>query len=301
MDRLDRQSRIIEYLKIKPTHHGQIETCLLAIPDGISLEFPSERLEEIRTSLTEQGTNLIPLMVRRSDAYGDDFEYEVIYGEEWCVVARELDIDRLWVWMFDLDDQQAQVARAEMARLAGGEVVIVPGPGPIQPTPDPLIDPSIARRMEDQLQKIQELSKQVERVETALKAEPQKPKPTEVVVPQLENFEGRFKHLESVIQGLGDRGPNSPNVTRVDAQPLADVLNRALDAIAAGQIRVQITLDSPKTPRPDPDPDPDPIDSMTRDQLKAELDRLDIKYTSREKLPSLQKKLKQARREGRYP
>lgn len=301
MDRLDRQNRIIEYLKIKPTHHGQLETCLLAIPDGISLELPPERLEEIRTSLTEQGTNLIPLMVRRSDAYGDDFEYEVIYGEEWCAVARELDIDRLWVWMFDLDDEQARVARAEMARLAGGKVMIspVPGPGPVQPPPSPSMDPSIARRMEEQIQQIQQLSKQFERIETALKTGQKPPEPTELVVPQLGNFEERFNHLESMVQGLSDRGSNPPNVTRIDGQPLADVLNRALDAIAAGKIRVQITLDSPKTPQQDPNPDP--VDSMTKDQLKAELDRLGIQYSPRAMPTTLRKKLKAAREEGRFP
>ncbi|MCG9884107.1 MAG: HeH/LEM domain-containing protein [Cyanobacteria bacterium] len=284
MDRLDRQSRIIEYLKIKPTHHGQLETCLLAIPDGISLKFPPERLEEIRTSLTEQGTNLIPLMVRRSDAYGDDFEYEVIYGEEWCVVAQELGIDRLWVWMFDLDDEQAQVARAEMARLAGAEVVIVPGPGPIQPTPDPLIDPSIARHMEDQLQKIQELSKQVERVETALKTEPKKTDPTEVVVPQLEKFEERFSHLESAIQELGDREAPQPTVTKVDSQPLAEVLNRALDAIAAGQIRVNLSIESGKVITPPPLPIKEP---STVAELRAELQARGIAFSKSAKKPEL--------------
>lgn len=278
-------------------NHGQIETCLLAIPEESNLNFEPERLEEIRISLTEQGTNLIPLMVRRSDAYGDNFEYEVIYGEEWCVVAQELDIDRLWVWMFDLDDEQAQVARAEMVRLAGGKVVIPPvDGGKVSPPPSPLADPSIARRMEE---KIQQLSKQFERVETVLKAEQKSLGSTEIVVPQLEKFEERFGHLESAIQGLRDREPLQPTVTKVDSQPLAEVLNRALDAIAAGKIRVQITLDSPKSPGPDPDPDP--IDKMSRDEVKKELDARAISYTAREKVSSLREKLKQARREGRYP
>ncbi|GAB4349681.1 MAG: hypothetical protein Fur0042_17170 [Cyanophyceae cyanobacterium] len=292
MDRLDRQSRIIEYLKIKPTHHGQLETCLLAIPDGTSLEFPPERLEEIRTSLTEQGTNLIPLMVRRSDAYGDEFEYEVIYGEEWCIVAQELGIDRLWVWMFDLDDQQAQVAREEMARLAGGEVVIVPnGGGAISPPPEPSLDSSITKRIDEQLQRIQQLSERFGQVEAALKTTPQRPELREIVTPQLDNLEGRFHQLEEMIRGLGDRGPNPQNVTRIDGQPLADVLNRALDAIAAGKIRVQITLSSPPATTK-------PIDKMTKAEVTEALKEEGVEFNPKDRVTVLREQLKAIRHEA---
>lgn len=279
MDRLDRQSRIIEYLKIKPIHHGQLETCLLAIPEGADQGLASERLAEIRASLTDQGTNLISLMVRRSNAYGEDFEYEVIYGEEWCLVARELGIERLWVWMFDLDDQQAQVARAEMARLAGGDVII----SPESPKPSPSLDadPSIHQPINQQ---IQQLAKRFEQLETSIQNLQRGPEPTVTAGPQLGELEGRFNQLEQMIQGLGDRGANPPAITKVDSQPLAEVLNRALDAIAAGQIRVNLSIESGKVTMPPPPP---PKEPSTVPELRAALQARGIPLPKGAKKPEL--------------
>lgn len=119
MDQSERRNRIVEYLRIKPISHGQVYTFQIALPSSELKEVPSQRREEIGRSLTEQGTNLIPLIVRRTEAYSEEEEYEVVYGTDWCLVAKELDIERLWVWVFDMTDEQAAVAKAEMEQLLG--------------------------------------------------------------------------------------------------------------------------------------------------------------------------------------
>ena len=242
MDRADRQNRIIEYLRIKPTHHGQIETCLLAIPNEERLEIDENRRAEISASLIEQGANLVPLIVRRSDAYGDEVEYEVIYGEEWCVIARELGVDRLWVWMFELDDEQARVARTEMTRLAGADAGAAPTPEPTIARPDP----AMAREL------------------TTLTG-------------MVENLSGQVQGLKDAMGTIADRAGNPPATTPNPAptpatgQSLADTLNRALDAIVSGEIRVNLSIESGKVgpPKLDP-PDPD-IESMTKSALQEEI------------------------------
>ncbi|MEH2263710.1 Rho termination factor N-terminal domain-containing protein [Nostoc sp.] len=119
MNSAERRDRIVEYLRIKPISHGQIHTFQIAVPESEVLEIPSEKREYLRNSLTQQGTNLIPLIVRRTEAYSEEEEYEVVYGADWCLVAKELDIEKLWVWVFDMNDEQAATAKEEMQQLLG--------------------------------------------------------------------------------------------------------------------------------------------------------------------------------------
>jgi len=127
MNQSDRQDRIVEYLRIKPISHGQVYTFQIAVPDSQMVQISAERREDLRRSLIEQGSNLIPLIVRRTEAYSEDEDYEVVSGTDWCLVAKELGIEKLWVWVFDLTDEQATAAQAEMERLLG---LSVPGSTP---------------------------------------------------------------------------------------------------------------------------------------------------------------------------
>jgi hypothetical protein len=118
MEKSEWRKMIAQHLTIKPLHHGQVYTEEIAIPEGKNkLIFP-ERKEDLTRSLKEYKSNLIPLILRRSDQYGDDYEYEVIYGEDWCIVAQELEIEKLWAWVFDLNEDQAEAIKAEMQQLA---------------------------------------------------------------------------------------------------------------------------------------------------------------------------------------
>ena len=126
MDYAERQKRIVEYLRIKSTSHGQIYTFQIAVPNPESVEIAPERFEAISHSLKQQGTNFISLIVRRTEAYSEEEEYEVVYGADWCLVAKEIGVEKLWVWVFDMTDEETQIARQEMELLAGKSEATVP-------------------------------------------------------------------------------------------------------------------------------------------------------------------------------
>lgn len=118
MDYVERQKKIVEYLRIKSTSHGQIYTFQMAAPSSTPTNIDPERFEAIKHSLTQQGANLISLIVRRTEAYSEEEEYEVVYGVDWYLVAKEIGIEKLWVWVFNMTDEEAQIARQEMALLS---------------------------------------------------------------------------------------------------------------------------------------------------------------------------------------
>jgi ParB-like chromosome segregation protein Spo0J len=118
MDRSQDQNRIVEYLRIKPISHSQIYTSQIAIPDSLRKEIPRHRREALRRSLIEQGSNLIPLIVRRTEAYSNEEEYEVVCGADWYTIATELGIEQMWAWVFEMTDEEVAAAQAEMELLA---------------------------------------------------------------------------------------------------------------------------------------------------------------------------------------
>ncbi|MBD0395500.1 MAG: Rho termination factor (modular protein), partial [Microcoleus sp. C1-bin4] len=118
MDRSSDQNRIVEYLRIKPISHSQIYTSQIAVPEPQRGEIPRDRREAIRRSLIEQGSNLIPLIVRPTEAYSNEEEYEVVCGSDWCILAKELGIEQMWAWVFEMTDDEVAVAQAEMEHLA---------------------------------------------------------------------------------------------------------------------------------------------------------------------------------------
>jgi hypothetical protein len=121
MSQSERRDRIVEYLRIKPSSFGQIHTSQIAISRSETVDILPERREALKRSLTEQGTNLIPLIVRRIEDENEEEDYEVVYGADWCLVAKELDIEKLWAWVFDFTDEQANIAKAEMEQLGNLE------------------------------------------------------------------------------------------------------------------------------------------------------------------------------------
>jgi hypothetical protein len=118
MDRSSDRNRIIEYLQIKPISHSQIYTSQIAVPETQGGEILRDRREALRRSLIEQGSNLIPLIVRRTEAYSNEEEYEVVCGADWCIVAKELGIEQMWAWVFEMTDEEVAVTQAEMEQLA---------------------------------------------------------------------------------------------------------------------------------------------------------------------------------------
>ncbi|ACC82103.1 hypothetical protein [Nostoc punctiforme] len=119
MDSSQRRARIRANLGIEPISHGQVYTFQIAISASEQQNISLERHQLIEETLTQHKSNLIPLIVRRTQAYSEEEEYEVVYGTDWCIVAKELDIEKLWVWVFDMNDEQAAAAKDEMQQLLG--------------------------------------------------------------------------------------------------------------------------------------------------------------------------------------
>lgn len=121
MEQSERRARIRANLGIEPIHHGQVHTFQIAVPESEKKDTPPERRQILEDSFTEHKTNLIPLIVRRTEDYSEEEEYEVVYGADWCLVAQELDIEKLWVWVFNMTDEQAAAAKVEMEYLVGSQ------------------------------------------------------------------------------------------------------------------------------------------------------------------------------------
>lgn len=119
MTQPERRNLIRSHLGIEPISHGQVYTFQIAVPESEKKDIFPERHQILEDSLTEHKTNLVPLIVRRTQDYSDEEEYEVIYGADWCLVAKELDIEKLWVWVYDMTDEQSAAAKAEMEQLTG--------------------------------------------------------------------------------------------------------------------------------------------------------------------------------------
>ncbi|MFM9267037.1 ParB N-terminal domain-containing protein [Tychonema sp. BBK16] len=151
MDRSQDQNRIVEYLRIKPISHSQIYTSQIARPDSLRKEIIRDRREALRRSLIEQGSNLIPLIVRRTEAYSNEEEYEVVCGADWYTVAKELGIEQMWAWVFEMTDEEVAAAQAEMELLA---------PQPTQKTPQ--IETLFQQFELSFQQKVESLTKQIE-------------------------------------------------------------------------------------------------------------------------------------------
>lgn len=113
-----RRELINKSLRIKPINHGQVYTFQIALPDSRKQALALERRQAIEQSLLAHQSNLISLIIRRTTAYDDDdIEYELLHGADWLQVAQELDIEKVWAWVFDLTDEQAIAAIAEMESL----------------------------------------------------------------------------------------------------------------------------------------------------------------------------------------
>ncbi|QLE58550.1 hypothetical protein [Nostoc sp. TCL26-01] len=121
MDSSERRSRIRANLGIEPISHGQVYTFQIAIPDSEQQNISLESRQIIEDSLNQHKSNLIPLIVRRTEAYTEEEEYELVYGADWCLIAKELDIEKLWVWVFDMTNEQAAAAKEEMQQLLSSD------------------------------------------------------------------------------------------------------------------------------------------------------------------------------------
>ncbi|MFQ3583779.1 MAG: helix-hairpin-helix domain-containing protein [Cyanobacteriota bacterium] len=111
------RKRIIEYLRIKPINHGQVHVLQIAIPEVLTKSLDPVKVEMATASLKRFGSNLHPVLLRRTALYGEDREYEVVFGEEWCEAASRLGWERIWAWIFDIPDDQIDDIRRFMEEV----------------------------------------------------------------------------------------------------------------------------------------------------------------------------------------
>ena len=117
-----RRELISKNLGIKPINHGQVHAFQIALPDSRKQPVSLEKRQAIEQSLLAHQSNLISLIIRRTDAYTDeDIEYELVYGADWLQIAQDLEIEKVWAWVFDMTDEQAIAAIAEMESLTDAQ------------------------------------------------------------------------------------------------------------------------------------------------------------------------------------
>jgi hypothetical protein len=113
-----RREIISKNLGIKPINHGQVYAFQIALPDSRKQAVTLEQRQAIERSLLAHQSNLVSLIIRRTDAYNDDdIEYELVYGAEWLQAAQKLDIEKVWAWVFDMTDEQVIGTISEMESL----------------------------------------------------------------------------------------------------------------------------------------------------------------------------------------
>ena len=116
-----------EELPAQPVNLELISTSQISVPEAQVTDISSQRHEALVKTLTEQGSNLIPLIVRLLDNNDSEQQYEVVRGADWCQVAKETDMKELWAWIYEMTDEQAEMARTEMEQLIQS---------PVQQTPE---------------------------------------------------------------------------------------------------------------------------------------------------------------------
>jgi hypothetical protein len=124
-----RRELISKNLGIKPIDHGHVYTFQITIPDSRKQSLSLEQRQAIEQSLLAHQNNLISLIIRRTNAYADeDIEYELVYGADWLQIAQELNIEKVWAWVFDLTDEQTIAAITEMESLSNSSRDTQPAP-----------------------------------------------------------------------------------------------------------------------------------------------------------------------------
>jgi hypothetical protein len=215
----ERRRLIRESLKIQPLSHGQVYTYTVGVRS--QPEISPDRYEELRWSLENHSSNLIPIVVRRTDSLGDEKEYEAIYGADWVRVAEDIGIEMLWAWVFDLSDEDVKATQAELAMLleSASGTTISPPPNaaepeefPAQPssTPQPVVSGSdlmletLARSLSSTLDQTldQKLEQALARLSYLAGARENDGGAIASLEHKLDHLERRLNHLTDAISNL---------------------------------------------------------------------------------------------------
>ena len=106
-----------EELPTQPVSLELIPISKITVPESQEGDISPERHEALFKILADKGSNLIPLLVRLKESYDSEQQYEIVRGADWCQVAKEIEIKELWAWIYEITDEQVEIARAEMKQL----------------------------------------------------------------------------------------------------------------------------------------------------------------------------------------
>ncbi|MBE9182815.1 ParB N-terminal domain-containing protein [Oculatella sp. LEGE 06141] len=221
MDYIKRQQHIAQRLIPKSIDNGQLDTFLIAVPLSESNVDPA-RLALLKESIKSQGSNLLTLVVRRTDAYEEE-EYEVVYGADWLIAAKELDIEKVWVWVFDLDDEQAAVTKAALGQLIGS-------------TSSPTIPDSVDVATETALhhlldQKLESINVNLNKLASATGNTTSAGGAKGLVTDRLEAIDSRLDSLAAIVERLAgsieELKPKKIDLTQASLDDIDDALMEA--------------------------------------------------------------------------
>jgi hypothetical protein len=294
-DYQERRQRIRENLKIQSITHGQVHTCLIGMAEPPQIS--DDRREELGWSLQNHQSNLIPIVVRRTDRFGDDIEYEVIHGAEWVVVAEALGIEMLWAWVFDLNDAEVAATREELAILLEAPLSDRPSVDrPLEPT-NPVASLNVSR---DELVQLfdERLDRYLTRQGTVSPAAP---------APESMNHSDHHSELVHQVQALtqkvedlSDRisRPVEPASGSIESvQKVLESLERSVSEICKSIVpgsTITITIKPPIAERVAQEEPTNPYKSMNRDELYALAKQNKIKGISKLGKPALIERLMDA-------
>jgi hypothetical protein len=282
MDSSERRTRIRANLGIEAISHGQVYTFQIAIPKSENLEIPSERRENLERSLNQQRSNLIPLIVRRTEAYSEEEEYEVVDGADWCLVAKELDIEKLWVWVFDMTDEQAAAAKQEMQQLLGysnSSPVVVQPPSEETESNKPIIQKldKLSQQVEIINKKVETLTSKIEQVAAFVKKLEANQSTQINNHDKLESLTSKVEQLTEAVKRIESSESKQTAVDEKLVQQISEVVKGIVEDFLKKQqeiepvINKKTTTDKTKTTG---------YKAKTKDQLKDIAKERGIKITS---------------------
>ncbi len=119
-----RKEWIQKNLEPEKIRHGRLYVNKIKF-EHLKDKVDSRKVERIKESLSFHGHNVLSVAVKPITAKDNgEKEYEIIYGEEWCFAARELNLSQLWVWVYEIDSVQSENVRTDIELLVSGEVPV---------------------------------------------------------------------------------------------------------------------------------------------------------------------------------
>lgn len=237
------RERIIQYLRVKTINHGQLDISQIYVPEKYQVT-PSQEYVEV---INQFKANLHPIVVRRTNQYGEDQEYELVYGGDWYQAAKLAGLTKIWVWVFDLTDEQIAQVQQLLSSLTDFQKLSPSSPGELPPKDTREISITIVDIIEQKLnqfsnkfsleieQKLNNLSQDFShKINQVLDRLPAPPPPkkniNEVTLSELQNYPNSVvkKHAQAIFNFIQQHRPLSNVNQLTDIKGVGKVAVKAL-------------------------------------------------------------------------